>query len=288
MQQKQKDRTMTSDTTNEGQHALWNGAAGRNWVAAQQVLDEMFAPFEPLLLEPLAGRTGGALLDIGCGTGATTLAAARAGGPGWRCTGLDISEPMLALARDRVTRAGLEATFLEADAQEWPFAPRSTDLIISRFGVMFFADPVAAFANLHRAARRDGQLRVIAWRSAADNPFMTAAERALAPLLPQAPVRDPDAPGQFAFADDSRVRSILERGGWSQITILPIDVACAIALADLDLYATHLGPIGLILPTLDPTLRTEVAQAARAAFAPFVRDDQICFTAACWQIDARA
>ncbi|MBN8820146.1 MAG: class I SAM-dependent methyltransferase [Sphingomonas sp.] len=279
---------MASGTINAGQRALWNGASGRNWVETQRVLDEMFAPFERLLIESLSGREGGALLDVGCGTGATTLAAARAGVSGWHCTGLDISAPMLALARERATQAGLDVTFLEADAQDCTFAPQSTDLIISRFGVMFFADPVAAFANLHRAARRDGQLRVIAWRSAADNPFMTAAERAVAPLLPQAPVRDPSGPGQFAFADASNVRSILERGGWSDVDIRPIDVECSIALADLDLYATRLGPIGLILPTLDPTLRVEVAEAARAAFAPFIQGEQVRLTAACWQIDARA
>ncbi|ODT91511.1 MAG: SAM-dependent methyltransferase [Sphingobium sp. SCN 64-10] len=277
---------MASGTINAGQRALWNGASGRNWVETQRVLDEMFAPFERLLLEPLSGREGGALLDVGCGTGATTLATARASG--WHCTGLDISAPMLALARERATQARLDVTFLEADAQDHPFAPQSYDVIVSRFGVMFFADPAEAFSNLHRATRQDGRLRLIAWRSPADNPFMTAAERAVAPLLPQSSGRDPSGQGQFAFADASNVRSLLERGGWSDVDIRPIDVECSIALADLDLYATRLGPIGLILPTLDPTLRAEVAEAARAAFAPFIQGEQVRFTAACWQIDARA
>lgn len=278
---------MAAGTINAGQRALWNGASGRNWVETQRVLDEMFAPFERLLLEPLSGREG-ALLDVGCGTGATTLAAARAGASRWHCTGLDISAPMLALARERAIQAGLDVTFLEADAQDHPFAPQSYDLIVSRFGVMFFANPAEAFSNLHRATRQDGRLRLIAWRSPVDNPFMTAAERAVAPLLPQSSGRDPNGPGQFAFANASTVRSILERGGWSDVDIHPIDVECSIALADLDLYATRLGPIGLILPTLDPTLRAEVAEAARAAFAPFIMGEQVRFIAACWQIDARA
>ena len=141
------------------------------------------------------------VLDVGCGTGSTTLAVARLLGAKGRCTGIDISEPMIAAARARAEREGTPASFIRADAQTHAFEPASFDMIISRFGVMFFDDSVRAFANLRRAARDDAELRFIAWRSAAENPFMTTAERAAAPLLPNLPARRPDAPGQFAFAD---------------------------------------------------------------------------------------
>jgi len=229
------------------QEQLWNGPSGRVWVEAQALLDQTFRPFEDLLVEAALARSPRRVLDIGCGTGATTLALARRLGAHARCVGLDISDPMLALARERAAREGSQAEFIRADAQTYRFEPASFDLIVSRFGVMFFDDPVAAFANLRRAATGDATLRLVAWRSAADNPFMTAAERAAAPLLPNLPTRNPDGPGQFAFADAARVRAIFDQSGWTGIDIQPIDVECAFPARELDSYLTRLGPVGRVL-----------------------------------------
>ena len=175
--------------------------AGRAWVEMQDVLDQMFKPFEDLLVEAVSAGTAAA-----CSTSAAARAAPRSpsrGGSARRgsCIGIDISEPMIAAARARAEREGTPASFICADAQTHAFEPASFDMIISRFGVMFFDDSVRAFANLRRAATDDAELRFVAWRSAAENPFMTTAERAAAPLLPNLPARRPDAPGQFAFAD---------------------------------------------------------------------------------------
>jgi SAM-dependent methyltransferase len=182
----------------------------------------------------------------------------------------------------------VDADFIRADAQTHDFAPESFDMIVSRFGVMFFDDPVAAFANLRRSVRSGGALRFAAWRSAQDNPFMTAAERAAAPFVPDLPVRQPDAPGQFGFADQHRVVRILEESGWGGIAITPIDVACAIPKAALDGYITRLGPLGRVLPQLDAQTRGRVIEAVRAAFAPFVEGQEVRFIAACWMVAARA
>jgi SAM-dependent methyltransferase len=220
--------------TSSEQDQLWNGSSGRAWVESQALLDETFCPFETLLAEAALARSTHRVLDVGCGTGSTTLAVARRLGASAACVGVDISDPMLARARARAAREGSAATFIRADAQTYAFEPASFDLIISRFGVMFFDDPVAAFANLRRAASADTALRLIAWRSAADNPFMTAAERAAAPLLPALPARNSDGPGQFAFADAARVHTILERGGWTGVEIRPIDVECAFPARELD------------------------------------------------------
>lgn len=274
--------------TNEEQEKFWNGLAGRGWVEAQDVLDRMLAPFEELLVEAVSARRGGRVLDVGCGTGSTTLAVARLLGAGGHCTGVDISEPMLAVARQRAERDNVPAGFIRADAQSHAFAPADFDAIVSRFGVMFFADPVEAFANLRHAARDIAELRFVAWRSAAETPFMTTAERAAAPFMPSMPARQPDAPGQFAFADRSRVHRILEASGWADIDIRPIDVACTVPEKDLIRYLTWVGPVGRMLQEADERTRGEVIDTVRAAFDPYVHGEDVRFTAACWMVGARA
>jgi SAM-dependent methyltransferase len=229
------------------------------------------------------------VLDIGCGTGATTLAIARHLGASGSCTGADISAPMIASARERAAREGLAtARFVCADAQTHAFEPASADAIVSRFGVMFFADPVAAFANLRRAAAPGAALGCLAFRSAAENAFMTTAERAAAPLLPALPARRLDGPGQFAFADSDRVAGILAEAGWTEATLQPIDVVCVFPARDLDVYFTRLGPVGLALQAADEVTRAQVVDAVRSAFEPFVRGGDVQFTAACWHLAARA
>ncbi len=278
----------TPHRTDDEQTKLWNGRSGHAWVDLQALLDQMFKPFEDLLVAAVSARSRGQVLDVGCGTGSTTLAVARLFGAQGRCLGIDISEPMLAAARDRAEREGTPASFLRANAQIHAFEPASFDMIISRFGVMFFDDPVGAFANLRRAARDDASLRFIAWRSATENPFMTTAERAAAPLLPNLPARRPGAPGQFAFGDRGRVHSILKESGWAEIDIQPIDVACTLPENALVPYLTRLGPVGLLLQEADERTRTQVTETVRAAFEPYVHGDEVRFTAACWTVGARA
>jgi SAM-dependent methyltransferase len=274
--------------TDDEQTALWNGVAGRAWVETQELLDQMFKPLEDLLVEAAFAGSGARVLDVGCGTGSTTLAVARRLGAKGRCIGIDISDPMIAAARTRAEREGMPASFIRGNAQTHTFEPASFDLIISRFGVMFFDDFVRAFANLRRAARDDAEFRFVAWRSAGENPFMTAAERAAAPLLPNIPARRPDAPGQFAFADQRRVHRILAESGWDGIDIRPIDVACTLSEKELVRYLTRLGPLGLILHEADDRTRTQVVETVRAAFEPYVHGAEVRFTAACWMVGARA
>jgi SAM-dependent methyltransferase len=278
---------VTHQADNE-QAALWNGRAGRTWVDMQEVLDHLFKPFEDLLVEAVRAASGHRVLDVGCGTGSTTLAVARRLDAPGHCLGVDISDPMIAAAQARAQREDTPASFIRADVQRHAFEPASFDTIISRFGVMFFEDPVQAFANLRRAASNDARLHVIAWRSAAENPFMTTAERAAAPLLPNLPARRPGAPGQFAFADRHRVSAILEESGWTGVDIQPINVDCTLPEKALLGYLTRLGPVGLILQEADEETRMQVVDTVRAAFDPFVHGTQVRFTAACWRVSARA
>ena len=161
-------------------------------------------------------------------------------------------------------------------------------MIISRFGVMFFDSPVQAFANLRHAARGGAALRALAWRSPAENPFMTTAERAAAPLLPNIPPREPDAPGQFAFADQGRVHHILEKSGWQGIELRPVDVSCSFPEKELIGYFTRLGPVGRVFDEADEQARARVVEVVRTAFDPYVQGDEVRFDAACWMVGAQA
>jgi len=271
---------------NDEQTTLWNGASGHAWVEAQPVLDRMFEPFTAALAA--ACSSGSHVLDVGCGTGDTTISIARRVGAQGRCLGIDLSEPMIAAARSRAERERVPVTFICADAQTCELDPASFDIIVSRFGVMFFDAPGSAFANLRRAARHGAALRFIAWRAAAENPFMTMAERAAAPLLPGIAPRVPDAPGQFALADRGRILSVLEQGGWNHVAVQPIDVECALPASELDRYVTRLGPLGRVIQDTDDTTRARIIERVRAAFDPYISGAEVRFNAACWVADARA
>jgi len=279
---------MNTSPATDDQRALWNGVAGHAWVDAQQVLDGMLQPFEDLLVDAVAAGAPLHVLDVGCGTGSSTLAMARRLGTDGRCTGIDISEPMIALARERAAVERSRAEFVCADAQTHAFAPAQFDRLISRFGVMFFDDPVRAFANLRRAARDGAELQCVVWRKAADNPFMTTAERAAAPLLPNLPPRTPGAPGQCSFADRDHVDGILRASSWGAVDIAPLDRPCALPTAALRRYVARLGPVGRVLHDTAEPLRSRVIDAVVAAFAPYVHGDEVRFVAACWMIRARA
>lgn len=154
--------------------------------------------------------------------------------------------------------------------------------------MMFFDNPVAAFTNLRRALRPGGGLCSIVFRSASENPFMTAAERAASPLLPNVPPRRPDAPGQFALANRERVQRILTDSGWTDVDLAPIDVPCVFPEAELVRYFTRLGPVGLVLRDADEATRQRVIGTIRAAFAQFTVGTEVRFNAACWRVSARA
>lgn len=278
---------MDAEEMRDEQTALWNGPAGHAWVESQALLDQMYQPFEDLLVDTLPASAR-AVLDVGCGTGGTTLAAARRVGARGRCVGIDISEPMIALARERAAREGSTATFIRGGAQTHAFEPASFDALISRFGVMFFDDSVAAFRNMRESAKPGAALHFITWRTVEENRFMTTAERVAAPRLPSMPVRrlDPDAPGQFAFAMESRIRDVLAQSGWREPDIRPIDVPCTFPEPALGHYVARLGPLGVFLQTVDDETRRTVLTEVRAAFEPYVHGPQVCFNAACWSIRA--
>lgn len=273
---------------NEAQRALWNGAGGRAWVETQALMDAMLEPFEAILVDAALESGARRILDVGCGCGATTLALARRLGESGDVVGIDVSAPMVDRARERATQELLCATFVCGDAQVHPFEPPRFDRVVSRFGVMFFDDPVAAFRTLAQATRPGGDLHAVAWRSAAENPLMTAAERAVAPWLPALPPPPLDGPGQFSFAEPDRTADKLRSAGWHAIEVRSIDLPCLLPETQLLTYLTWMGPVGRALQGVDdPALREKVLAAAIEALAPWVKGGALRFEAACWDISAR-
>jgi SAM-dependent methyltransferase len=271
---------------NQGQ--IWNTIGGQGWVTSQSLLDQIFKPFEDLLVDAVSVASPRHVLDVGCGTGATTVAIVRRLDPDRRCVGIDVSQPMIAAARARAEQDGVTASFICSDAETHGFDAASLDMIVSRFGVMFFNDPIRAFANLRGAAAEGASLRCIVWRSPAENPFMTAAERAAEEFLPGVSKRVPNEAGQFGFADPDRVRRILTESGWRGIDIAPIDAPCAFPASELELYVSTVGPVGRSLQSADANTKTKVIQATRPAFDSYRHGTEIRFTAACWTVGAHA
>src|SRR5258708_26419312 len=204
-------------TANQDQVEHWNDSEETgDWVTYQERYDRMLEPFAGLMLDAAALSPGEQVLDVGCGCGATTLAAARAVAPG-AVTGIDLSAAMLARARENAAKASLvNASFEQADAQVHQFGA-SYDRVISRLGVMFFADPVAAFANLLAATRPGGRLAFACWQPLADNEWLLVP---LAALAEHAPLPDPDepgAPGMFSLSGTDRLHQVLSDAGWRAI-----------------------------------------------------------------------
>lgn len=265
--------------------AYWD-RAGKVWVEQQALLDRIYQPVAEAVVEAADPRNGQAVLDVGCGAGATTFTAAWRTGPEGRAVGVDISPALVELARRRAGEDGLEGVeFLLADAQVHPFAP-DFDAMVSRFGVMFFPDPVAAFANLRRALKPGGRLAFACWRSPQDNPLSLVPLAAAAPFLPEPLTFQKDAPGRFAFADADRVRRILAESGWRKIEIAPLDTTAPGTFDDLMTLSLRVGPLNPALAGADEALRGRVREAVADALAPYVRDGVAAIDAACWLVTA--
>ena len=213
---------------NADQRAFWSTEVGRQWVANDAALNAHFQPVLDRLLKHAAPKPGMDLLDLGCGTGQTTRAAARAVAPGGSATGIDISAPMIASARAQEgapqpnvvaeTSDAPGLRYLCADAAHHDLGTAQFDLVISRFGAMFFDDPVAGFRNIGAALRPGARMVLACWGPADQNPWFTLPARAARSVLGPVPKTDPDAPGPFAFRDPERVQPILEAAGFSKIS----------------------------------------------------------------------
>jgi SAM-dependent methyltransferase len=269
------------------QAEYWNATAGPVWVEFQADLDRQVAPLGAAALAALAPAPGERVLDIGCGCGATTLALAAAVGPAGAVTGIDLSEPMLAVAQAReVPPAAAPPRFLLGDAESDDLGSAAFDAAFSRFGVMFFADPPRAFANIRRALRSGGRLAFVCWRSLAENPILRAPVEAALPLLAALPPPDPTAPGPFALADAGRTRAILDAAGFTTVQIDPFDAPVGGAsLGRAVELGLNVGPLGAALRE-QPGRREAVTAAVREALAPYETATGVLLPAAVWVVTA--
>ncbi len=272
---------------NAEQIDYWNSAAGETWVRFQAQLDHLIAPLGAEALRQLAARPGECVIDIGCGCGDTSLdLAARVGAQG-RVLGVDISRPMLDVARRRLAAEPGAAEFRQADAQCDDLGHAEFDAVFSRFGVMFFTDPVAAFANLRTALKPGGRLAFVCWRALRDNDWMREPLDAAAPYLPPASSSDPAAPGPFAFSDPVRVRSILTDAGFVSVTIDPFDARIGGGDIGESLHlALRIGPLGYQMRE-NPQLMPSVAGAVRAALERYATPQGVMMPAGVWIVRAQ-
>jgi len=274
---------------NAEQIEYWNGPAGQRWAESQESMDRTLSSISGALLSFVAAKPGEAVLDIGCGSGATTLEYAKAAGPSGRVLGLDISVPMLDVARSRAKKAGSSAAFAEADAAAFEFAPEY-DVIASRFGVMFFSDPLGAFANLHKALKPGGRLAFVCWRAFPENAWAFEPFAAARDLLPEQPPADPHAPGPFAFADADRVKTILQKAGFRNAQARKLDTVMHMAAnaADAAQFSLRIGPLSRAAGEADAATRTKIAERVTAALKKYETPDGVSPPAACWLVSATA
>jgi SAM-dependent methyltransferase len=281
----------TGHLQNADQIAYWNGPGGQRWADRQQTQDILLQPVADILIDRAKPKPGERIIDVGCGSGATAVAFAEKVAPSGHVFGIDISGPMLARARQSAP-AELPVDFVLADATIYPFDPASFDLLASRFGVMFFADPVLSFANLHKAMRLSGRLAFACWTEPRDNPFFMAPLQAVYKHVPKLPQQGPEDPGPFSFASEQRVHRILGEAGFTGIEMercnLALDVAIGRGLDAAVQSALDIGPASRALDGHPPELREASKNSIREALAPLVKGQTVPLPASIWLVTARA
>ena len=270
---------------NAAQIEFWNGQAAAGWVEHQQHMDALLEPLSVAALQRAAIKSGERVLDVGCGCGATSLAMACAGA---QVTGVDISAPMLERARQLASAANLQATFVLADAADHHFAA-AYDVLFSRFGVMFFADPIAAFTKLRTALVDGGRVTFVCWQAARDNAWMSLPATAIAALVPPAPPIDPRAPGPFAFADRAYLDGVLRQSGFVDVAVesVEVDLQLGASVDEAMLFTASVGPLSRSLATMEGETKARALVALRNLLGQHLYEGAVRLGARCWVVAAR-
>ena len=276
---------------NADQIAYWNGPAGQRWADRQQAQDILLKPIADALIERAAPKAGERIIDVGCGSGATSIAFAQKVGSSGHVFGVDVSGPMLARARASAPK-DLPVDFVLADATVYPFDPASFDLLASRFGVMFFAEPSRSFANMRKALRPSGRLAFACWREPRENPFFMAPLQAVYKHVPKMPPQGVEDPGPFAFASEARVQGILSEAGFLDIAMEPcglaLDIAVGRGLEAAVESALGIGPASRALQDQPADVRAAATDSVREALVPFVSGSAVSLPGSIWIVTANA
>jgi ubiquinone/menaquinone biosynthesis C-methylase UbiE len=277
------------DERNTDQIAYWNGAAGKHWTDQQQVQDAVLGPVSQILIDRADIKPGDRILDIGCGCGATSIAVAQRTGAGGHVTGIDISSPMLARARELAPQ-GAPIDFVLADATVYNFKPASVDMLFSRFGVMFFAQPEISFANIRKALRPKGRLIFACWRTPRDNQMLMLPLQEAYKHVPKMPEVKPEDPGPFSFASEDRVKRVLSEAGFSSIAMervdLKLDVAVGRGLDAALETVLAIGPASRAIEGQPPDLVAAATASIRAALATHLTGNQVPLGGSIWMVTA--
>lgn len=280
---------MTNAIPNETQIGLWNEAMGKTWAMLHERLDRQLDPIGRAAMDRAAFRAGDQVLDVGCGCGETTLEIAGRIATG-AVTGLDASRMLLDIAREAAAAKGVaNARFEQGDGQVWR-APEPVDVLFSRFGVMFFEDPEAAFTNLRRSLKSGGRLAFACWREPKQNLWLALPMQSTAHLLPPMPPSDPNAPGPFAFADKDRLAGILKGAGFADVAIDPLDLRTGGDTLEESVFVSlRVGQLGSALREIGASdaLKREVEATLRQALEPHVEDGVVKLPAAAWIVSGR-
>jgi SAM-dependent methyltransferase len=283
--------TAVGHDQNADQIAYWNGPGGQRWASRQAAQDILLAPVADILIDRAKPQAGERIIDVGCGSGATSIAFARKVAPSGQVFGVDVSGPMLERARQSAPK-DLPVEFTLADATIYPFVPASFDLLASRFGVMFFADPAKSFANMRKALRPSGRLTFACWREPRENPWMMTGLQAVYQHVPKLPQQGPEDPGPFSFASEARVRRILGEAGFTGIAMDPcplsLDIAIGGGLEAAVQSSLEIGPASRALEGQPADLRAAATNSIREVLAPFVKGNAVPLAGSIWIVTARA
>ena len=275
---------------NSEQIAEWNGAMGQRWAAMQREIDGVVVPFGDAALKAAAPQPGERVIDIGCGCGDTSIEIARMVGEAGAVLGIDVSEPMLEVARSRGVLARYTQLAFRDDDASAAELPANTDLLFSRFGVMFFSEPFPAFSHLRKSLRAGGRCVFVCWRAPRDNAWamtpLSAARNAMG--ITPAPT-DPHAPGPFAFADEERVRDILSGAGFSGIDVQRFDAAVFLGATPRSAAegSVRIGPVSRLVREVGVEHLPTILEAVERTLAPLATPDgQVRLNGSTWIVSA--
>jgi SAM-dependent methyltransferase len=283
----------STPTANAEQVEYWNGEAGERWAQQDEMMAKLLQPIAVDLLDhaDLAGCSSA--IDVGCGGGSQSLLLAQRLGPGARVLGVDISGPLLRVARERAEAASEDTAalkFVQADAASHAFDPGAHDLLFSRFGVMFFDDPLAAFSNLRAALNDRGRLAFVCWQSLQDNPWVWLSVQAALRFVPPPDPMDPEAPGPFAFANPARLEGILREAGFDNVAITHHEVTMRWAAADTlegnVAGMIQIGPVSSLLTDQGDDVRRQVEEAVIDLMREFYDGKALNLPGATWLVTA--